>query len=107
MAGLGLLSVQKYYAVYDETAGEGQTPVALTEASSKALVPLNLGIGFDFFVSQSVAIKLDARSYLYIDSEPQYDPNIPVTEQRPYNNFIASGGVSIFFPKMQPRLMDF
>jgi outer membrane beta-barrel protein len=107
IAGLGLLSVQKYYAVYDDNAGEGQTPVTLVEASSKAVVPVNLGIGFDFFLSQSVALKIDARSYLYIDSQPQYDPNEQVTESRPYNNFVASGGVSVFFPKMKPRLMDF
>jgi outer membrane beta-barrel protein len=107
VAGLGLLSVQKYYAVYDDAPGDGQTPVTLVEASSKALVPINLGIGFDFFLSQSVALKIDARSYLYIDSKPQYDPNEQVTESRPYNNFVASGGVSVFFPKMKPRLMDF
>jgi outer membrane beta-barrel protein len=107
VAGLGLLSEQKYYAVYDSNVAEGQAPVALIEASSEPLVPINLGIGFDFFLSQSVALKLDARSYLYVDSKPQYDPDEPVTESRLYNTFVASGGVSVFFPKMQPRLMDF
>ena len=107
VAGLGLLSVQKYYAVYDESAVDGQVPVTLTTASSKALVPVNLGIGFDFFLTQSVALKIDARSYLYVDTKPQYDPDVPETESRLYNTFVASGGISIFFPKMQPRLMDF
>lgn len=104
-AGLGLLSIQKYYARYDATAGD--TPVRLDVLESKPTVPVNVGIGFDFFLSQSIAFKLDARSYLYVDNKPQYDPNVEVTEQRLYNNFITSAGVSIFFPKMEPRLTDF
>ena len=104
-AGLGLLSIKKYYARYDTSVGE--TPVRLDELGSESTIPVNLGLGFDYFLSQSVAFKLDARSYLYIDSKPQYDPDTEVTEQRLYNDFIASAGISVFFPKMEPRLMDF
>jgi outer membrane beta-barrel protein len=104
VAGIGLLTINKYYARYDASLEEG---IRLDTFESKSTVPLNLGLGFNFFVNQSIAIKLDARSYLYIDNEPQYDPNEAVTEQRLYNALITSAGVSVFFPKMQPRMMDF
>lgn len=104
VAGLGLLTINKYYARYDESLEGG---VRLDVQETNATVPLNLGLGFNFFVNQSIAIKLDARSYLYIDTQPQYDPEILETEQRLYNALITSAGVSVFFPKMQPRMMDF
>ncbi len=108
--GLGLLSRAEYYATYNDshlTDGSG-SPVTLSPAISTYTVPANIGIGFDFFLSQSVALKLDARSYLYVGNQPDYDPNDD-TElgKRLYNNFIASAGVSIFVPKMKPRLYDF
>jgi outer membrane beta-barrel protein len=104
VAGLGLLTINKYYARYDPTQESG---LRLDKALSKSTVPLNIGLGFNFFINQSVAFKIDARSYLYIDDQPQYDQSVDVTEQRPYNNLITSGGISIFFPKMQPRIQDF
>lgn len=107
VAGLGMLSINEYYATYDNQAPTGAVPVKISESEKKVKVPVNLGVGMDFFVSSSVAVKLDARSYLYVDTKPQYDPNVPVTESRIYNNFVASTGVSIFFPKMKPRLYDF
>lgn len=103
-AGLGLLSINKYYAVFDENAVDG---TSLTPLGTKAVVPVNLGIGFDFFLSSSVALKLDVRNYLYVDKEPQYDANTEVTESRLYNNLVASVGVSVFFPKMKPRIYNF
>jgi outer membrane beta-barrel protein len=107
IAGLGMLSIKKYYAQYDEAAPEGLPPTVLVPAETKAVVPVNLGVGFNFFLSSSIALKLDARSYLYLDKQPQYDPDVPVTESRLYNNFVASAGLSIFFPKMKPRLYNF
>ena len=105
VAGLGLLSINEYYATYTE---EGGVPSAsLGTAIKKNKVPVNLGLGMDFFVSSSVAVKIDARSYLYLDKKPQYDPDVAVEESRLYNNFIASAGVSVFFPKMKPRQYDF
>jgi hypothetical protein len=74
---------------------------------NKSKVPINLGLGMDFFVNGSIAIKIDARNYLYFDKKPQYDPTVPVTETRLYNNFIASVGVGIFFPSMKARNYDF
>ena len=82
--------------------------MALTEPTNKYTVPANIGVGFDFFLSQTIAIKLDARSYLYIGEEADYDPeDDSELGSRLYNNFIASVGVSIFVPKMKPRLYDF
>lgn len=108
-AGLGLLTIAKYNAGFDDDAAEGSVPTRLELVEVKPVVPLNLGFGMDFFLSSTVALKLDARNYLYIDSKPDYDPSPgnQVTENRLYNNFVASVGVSIFFPKMQPRYFDF
>jgi outer membrane beta-barrel protein len=91
----------------DENALEGEAPVNLSEPSNTVTVPLNIGLGTDFFLNQTIALKIDARSYIYIGDKPQYDPNEPVDEKRVYNNFIASAGISIFLPKMQPRMTNF
>ena len=107
--GLGLLSIAEYYATYnDEWGVSSDSVVELSPANSKYTVPANVGIGFDFFLSQSVALKIDARSYMYIGKQPDYDPeDDSELGSRLYNNFIASAGVSIFIPKMKPRLYDF
>lgn len=104
VAGLGLLTINKYYARFDSSQ---ESQVRLDLAESKSTVPLNLGLGFNFFINQSIALKIDARSYLYIDDQPQYDEDVDVTEQRLYNDLITSAGISVFFPKMQPRMEDF
>lgn len=109
IGGLGLLTVEKFAAVLNDEFGNNPdaSPSLLQERETLPVVAANVGLGINFFVSQSVAIKLDARSYLYVDDVPQYDVDNQVDEQRLYNTFITSAGVSIFFPKMQPRLMDF
>ncbi|MEL6345002.1 MAG: outer membrane beta-barrel domain-containing protein [Myxococcota bacterium] len=108
IAGMGLLTINKYYARPNENAtSEEDEPTVLDVNAVEPIVAGNIGLGINFFVSQSVAVKLDARSYLYIDTLPQYDPDVLETEQRLYNAFITSAGVSVFFPKMKPRLTDF
>ena len=107
VGGLGMLSIAKYYAVYDEDAPDGEAPTALNQVGTVAKVPLNVGVGMNFFISGGVALKFDARNYLYFDGEPQYNPDIPVTSSRLYNNFVASVGVSVFIPKMKQRQYDF
>ena len=104
IAGLGLQSIASYYAQYESTQGTVLAPNGL-----KSKVSVNAGLGFNFFINQSVSLKIDARSYLYSDFKPDYDPNpgTQETEKRLYNNLITSAGVSVFFPKMKPRLMDF
>ena len=98
-AGLGMLSTNLYYAKYDEVE-----VVRLESPGRQLRVPLNLGFGINFFLSQMVSFKIDARSYLYQGKKPQYDPDIEVTEQRLYNTLVTSLGASVFFPKMKPRM---
>ncbi|MCP4809889.1 MAG: outer membrane beta-barrel domain-containing protein [Proteobacteria bacterium] len=107
--GLGMLSIAKYYAVFDQQKfQEGDpVPVSLLEPTQKVRVPVNLAIGADIFLTQTLALKLDARSYVYWDLAPQYDPNNPPEDGRLYNIFIASAGLSMYFPKMPPRMTDF
>ncbi len=112
--GLGLLSISEYYATYNTDYGTGaeggDSVVALAHQENKSKIAVNLGVGFDFFLTQSLALKLDARNYLYVDSEPDYDPNDNGSEplgSRLYNVFIASAGISIYLPKMKERLFDF
>ena len=102
-----MLSILQQYAVYQ---GDLDPPVALTTPTRTPQVPLNLGIGMDFFLNQSIALKLDARSYLYYAQKPVYDPNSDDPEDlssRVYNTLVTSAGFSVYFPKMQPRIMDF
>ncbi len=106
VAGLGMLSLQSYYATYDSSlAAEPKT--ALIEDVRKPVITPNLGLGLNFFVNSTIALKIDGRSYFYVGSKPQYDPDTPVTESRLYNNFVASVGVSFFVPRMKPRLYNF
>ena len=74
---------------------------------NEVLVAPVLGIGQNYFLIQLMAFKIDARASFYVDNKPQYDATEPVTEKRLYNNFIVSGGMSFFFPRMKPRLYDF
>jgi outer membrane beta-barrel protein len=106
VGGIGMLSLQSYYAKHDGKPANGDNTV-LHENGRKAKLTPNLGLGMSFFINSTIAVKLDGRSYFYVDSQPQYDPDSPVTESRLYNNFVASVGVSFFIPKMQPRLYNF
>lgn len=107
--GAGMLSLKKGYARYDANVAAGQTPVTLQGEESEVKIPLSVGVGMNFFLNQSMALKIDARSLLYVDEKPNYgdqssgDPN----ESQVYNDFVATIGVSIYFPKMQPRITNF
>jgi outer membrane beta-barrel protein len=103
--GLGMLSLQSYYATGD-SSGEAMS-TTLEPAGKKVVVTPNIGIGFNFFLNQTMALKLDARSYFYIADEPQYDPNEEVDSKRLYNNFVASVGLSFFIPEMKQRMYNF
>lgn len=107
--GLGLLSIAEYYARYDDAFDQGQAtdPVSLEWQEDKVKITANLGVGFDFFLNQTIALKLDARSFIYPDDKPVYEMNATPEGKRVYNNFLASAGISIFIPKMKPRFQDF
>jgi len=106
--GAGIVSKRNYVATYDEAATEEQRAVgdilALQVVENEVKVAPSVGLGANFFLNQFMALKLDARSAFYVDNKPQYDPDVPVAEQRLYNNFVMSAGLGFFFPKMKPRL---
>gem|GEM_PF-895241 len=114
-AGLGLLLITKDAAGVnpDYASGASDNPVLLDpNAPTASNLAVNLGVGFDFFLSQTVALKLDARSLLYVAKEPDYKNRLQNGELEPldnrlYNTFVTSVGVSIFVPKMKPRIYNF
>jgi len=116
--GVGLLAISKDVAtVSDEyrNSGEGD-PVALeTQPTTQFSPAVNLGIGLDFFISPTIAIKLDARTMAFVGPEADYIAGDidPTTNQPQHLDnelqsvFITTGGVSIFVPKMKPRIFNF
>lgn len=109
-AGLGMLSVAKYYAVYSEEIAltdPTKPPVTLAGQENVVRVPLNLAVGADFFLTQTLALKIEARSFIYIDGAPQYDPDLPTNDKQVYPVIITSAGLSMYFPKMPDRISNF
>lgn len=114
-AGLGLLLITKDSAAVnrDYASGASDNPVALNpNPPTVSNVAVNLGVGFDFFLSQTIALKLDARSMLYVAKEPDYKNELQNGEPEPldnrlYNTFVTTAGISIFVPKMKPRIYNF
>lgn len=100
--GVGLLVVDH------ELATNSEDSISLNDAEVpfSAYPALNLGVGFDFFITQGIALKIDARSMVYVGQEPDYGTESELGS-RLYNAFITTGGVSIFIPKMKPRLSNF
>ncbi|MBN2799031.1 MAG: outer membrane beta-barrel domain-containing protein [Deltaproteobacteria bacterium] len=103
VGGLAMLSKVDYYATY----GGPEDIVVLNSRGNSVKIGAQAGIGMNFFINQSVALKLDARFNIYPDTIPAYDPNEQPTEQRLYNNFVTTAGVAFFFPKMKQRLYNF
>jgi outer membrane beta-barrel protein len=104
--GVGMVSKVNYIATYDENQTDGNF-VELTSKGNEVKVSFYAGVGQNYFVNQFMAVKIDIRGMFYVDNAPQYDPNVPETGSRLYNNVIASAGLAFFFPKMKPRLYDF
>ena len=108
--GLGMLSLQSYTASASEGASSGDDFETVLKATDKKVVLTpNIGIGFNFFLNQTMALKLDARSYFYIADEPVYQtgPEAEAASKRLYNNFVASVGLSFFVPEMKKRMYNF
>jgi len=113
--GVGLLLVTKDYATYNpEFSSDPTASPTLVETApeTEAYPALNLGVGIDFFITQTIALKIDARGAFYIADEPNYGneirPGVPEPlEKRLYNTFLTTAGVSIFVPRMKPRLFNF
>lgn len=114
--GLGLVLITKDVATVSEDYKNGNTqdPVQLAPSPATQASPaVNLGAGLDFFISQTVALKLDARTLLFIGPEADYGNIDPQTgqaaelEDELQSVFITTAGVSIFIPKMKPRVFNF
>ncbi|MDP2312117.1 MAG: outer membrane beta-barrel domain-containing protein [Pseudomonadota bacterium] len=115
-AGVGLMLVTKDYASINPDYAsnvEGADPAIPTQSPATEAYPaINLGIGLDFFLTQSIALKIDARSAFYIADQPDYGNKLPngqpePLEKRLYNTFLTTAGVSIYIPRMKPRLFNF
>jgi outer membrane beta-barrel protein len=105
--GIGMLAKQNYFAVYDAGSPVLVSLQAPPSSPNEVEIAPVLGTGMNFFLTQGMALKLDARMGLYIDNKPQYDPDEIVTEQRLYNNFVVAAGLGFYFPKMRTRLYNF
>lgn len=114
--GVGLLMISKDHAELNPEWGIDDTvtsPVIVDPQAPMVATPaLNLGIGLNFFVTQSIAIKLDARSAIYVADEPDYgnvdaNGNPAELDKRLYNTFLTTAGVSVFVPRMKPRMFNF
>ncbi len=105
--GVALISKNNYHAKYNPAgAATGDVVDLVAEGQETKFGPV-IGVGQNYFVSQSLAVKIDIRDVFYVDQAPQYDEQEQVTEQRLYNNLTASIGIGIYFPAMKPRLYEF
>jgi outer membrane beta-barrel protein len=109
VVGVGMVSKANAVARYDNQQNNPDATdiVALESQGNEVRFSPMVAVGQNYFLSQSLALKLDARSLFYVDNKPQYDPSVPVSEQRLYNNFIVSAGLAVYFPRMKPRLYNF
>lgn len=102
--GAGLLVVTTKYYV---PSTNPELPIEEdTNFENGAHPAVNLGVGMNFFINQSIALKIDARTAAYFAPEPDYGTDDPL-ENRLYTPFVTSAGVAIFVPKMKPRLFNF
>jgi len=107
--GAGIVSKKNFVATYapDITTGRPVTLTTDPAAASEVKFAPFVGVGQNYFVNRLMAIKLDVRAAFYVDNQPVYDASNPQPGQRLYNNVIATGGLSFFFPNMKPRLYNF
>ena len=103
--GLGMVSKNNLRARYDDS-GPPDDIVRLNEPVSEVKIGPYIGVGQNYFLSQSMAVKVDLRASFYVDNEPQYNLGEDVG-QRLYNNVTASVGFAFFLPKMKPRFAEF
>jgi len=114
VAGLGIVSKVNNVALlnpdYDPVDNPQAPPAVLQRVDNEVKFTPVIGFGTNVFLTQSIALKLDARMQLYVDNVPDYQPSEDDPgddDQQLYNNLVISAGVAIYFPKMKPRLSNF
>jgi outer membrane beta-barrel protein len=105
--GVGMVVQNEYTATENPDATKASEFVILSAPTTEVRFAPTLAIGANFFLTQTIALRLDGRFALFPDDKPVYDPSEPPTGMRLVTMFTATAGVSIFIPKMKPRLYDF
>jgi outer membrane beta-barrel protein len=105
--GMGFVVQTEYRASKNPDATTLQEFVVLERGATELRPAPTLAFGGNFFFTQTVGLKIDARFMFYPDDKPVYDLNAPPTGLRLVTEFTASVGVTFFVPKMKPRLYDF
>jgi outer membrane beta-barrel protein len=105
--GLGFVVQNEYFATENPEATTLSDFVILSTPQTEVRIAPTVAVGANFFVSQMVALRLDARFALFPDDKPVYNIEEPETGSRLVTMFTASAGISIFLPKMKPRITDF
>jgi len=105
--GLGLVVQTEYAALENPNATTVADFVVLEKGATEVRPAPVIAIGGNFFLTGAVALKLDGRFTLYPDDKPVYDEANPPEGMRLVTLFTASAGISVFLPRMKPRLYDF
>jgi outer membrane beta-barrel protein len=97
------LNVRTVYAAKYQADEAGNFGVALDKVENSPGPGPVLGTGMNFFINQTMALKLDARFNFYVGDKPVYEVGEPADGKRFYNNFVVAAGISFFLPKMTRR----
>ncbi len=105
--GIGFAVQTEYAAVENPNATTVQDFIILEKGATEFRVAPTIAFGGNFFITQTIALRIDGRFALVPDDKPVYDTANPPEGLRLLTLFTASAGLSFFFPKMKPRLYDF
>lgn len=109
--GVGLVTQTEYLATknpeYDPANPAESNFSDLSKGATQVHPSFIPGLGLNFFLTQSISLKLDGRFQIYLDDKPTYDTANPPTGIRAVPLFNASVGIGIYLPRMKPRLSDF
>jgi outer membrane beta-barrel protein len=109
--GVGFVLDNNYKATEnpnpDPNATSSKDLFILSSAATKPHAAPTIGVGADFFITQTIAVRIDGRFGIVIDDKLDYGVDTDSVGSRVVTLFNASAGVAFFFPKMKPRLYDF
>lgn len=110
VTGPGIIIVADDAAVVKEsTSDDPLDHFDIDKGDPQSYFAWDLGIGFDFFITHSVALKLDARGLFYYGPKPNYGTagTTDTLESEVHSVFVTTGGISIFIPNMKNRVVNF